>query len=801
MIEAKSRSDTVGINEVTPFTNTADALLRAGIIQSSIFVTNTKFSQDAKSSIIGKAGIRLSTLHDLEQDLFNYSESLLKIIHDYESSPIFQDYIELEGEREERGTRTIVPDVASYILDWSKKNRSLLVLCGDFGSGKTTALERVHHQQAKLRLTEHNALLPLSFRLRSFLQYPDLWTFVSTSLRDNNHISPTRQVFEKQLAAGNFLVLLDGFDEIETGANAVARAAHLKRLTALISAKSPCVLATRPTYFDSFEDMSRSLVNSLEKTPEFTGLESIRQDMPRLLNRLNIGHSQSFRSDTLRNVVTISQLSEEKITEYLEKHKVELHKKTRLSTDAIKKFLFRIYDLEDLMSRPLLLKMVVVTILEGMVKVSQTKSIGPSTLYRLYTQLCATRDIDNRPKQFLSSDERLLACCEIALVMLREKKIVLNAREVVLAISRTNLPSVGAFRASEQSMALERAFADIRVCSFLSFGDDGSLRFAHKSYSEFFVAQSLVTNRSGAAGYWLAEFNAFAEYSMGREIIYFLGSFARDTPLFGTFIQTALRRGHGVRPRTKDLIRRIAFASGSLLDRMSFAGGLVEAVDLRKVSVSKAFMRNVNFSNVTIRDLQASSWQLRKCNFRDTSISHSKFDDCAIDLDLRDSEFDTCEFQGGTVGFGGSGWSLRETTIWNAPSRFDGHGRLQKVRWDRKLIKRHFVEFNGEAVASVKTGFRRAASLAGLSGKVTPHTLRHTAATWLMQSGTDRWQAAGYLGMSVEMLEKVYGHHHPDYLQAAVAAIGNGSRTKQEQRKTVSVGIAVGPQEIRKPNR
>ena len=100
---------------------------------------------------------------------------------------------------------------------------------------------------------------------------------------------------------------------------------------------------------------------------------------------------------------------------------------------------------------------------------------------------------------------------------------------------------------------------------------------------------------------------------------------------------------------------------------------------------------------------------------------------------------------------------------------------------------------------SVKTGFGRAASLAGLSAKVTPHTLRHTAATWLMQSGTDRWQAAGYLGMSVEVLEKVYGHHHPDHLQVAVAAIGNGSLTKQEQRKPVSVGIAVGPKKISKP--
>ena len=38
-------------------------------------------------------------------------------------------------------------------------------------------------------------------------------------------------------------------------------------------------------------------------------------------------------------------------------------------------------------------------------------------------------------------------------------------------------------------------------------------------------------------------------------------------------------------------------------------------------------------------------------------------------------------------------------------------------------------------------------------GDVTPHILRHTAATWAMQNGGDLWQAAGFLGMTVEMLE------------------------------------------------
>jgi hypothetical protein len=46
------------------------------------------------------------------------------------------------------------------------------------------------------------------------------------------------------------------------------------------------------------------------------------------------------------------------------------------------------------------------------------------------------------------------------------------------------------------------------------------------------------------------------------------------------------------------------------------------------------------------------------------------------------------------------------------------------------------------------------------------------ATTWLMQAGVDRWEAAGFLGMSVEMLDRVYGHHHPDHLRSAARAIG-----------------------------
>ena len=96
-------------------------------------------------------------------------------------------------------------------------------------------------------------------------------------------------------------------------------------------------------------------------------------------------------------------------------------------------------------------------------------------------------------------------------------------------------------------------------------------------------------------------------------------------------------------------------------------------------------------------------------------------------------------------------------------------------RWQRLgLVGGHFVEFNGKPIASVKTAFARAVKLADLASegsKIIPHTLRHTAATWLMQRGVPIWQAAGYLGMSAEMLDRVYGHHSPEHLKGAADAI------------------------------
>jgi integrase len=61
---------------------------------------------------------------------------------------------------------------------------------------------------------------------------------------------------------------------------------------------------------------------------------------------------------------------------------------------------------------------------------------------------------------------------------------------------------------------------------------------------------------------------------------------------------------------------------------------------------------------------------------------------------------------------------------------------------------------------------------AGLGRDVVRHAFKHTAATWLMQLGTDRWSAADFLGITVAQLEDGYGHHHPDFQEEAASTFG-----------------------------
>jgi integrase len=124
----------------------------------------------------------------------------------------------------------------------------------------------------------------------------------------------------------------------------------------------------------------------------------------------------------------------------------------------------------------------------------------------------------------------------------------------------------------------------------------------------------------------------------------------------------------------------------------------------------------------------------------------------------------------------------RETKKRQPPVRLPDRLLAHLRRWQRLgIAKQAVVEWNGKPVRSVRKAFATAVKAAGLDGLgITPHVLRHTAATWAMQGGGDLWQIAGFLGLTVEMLERVYGHHHSNFQREAAAAVTRSPGQKRD---------------------
>lgn len=95
---------------------------------------------------------------------------------------------------------------------------------------------------------------------------------------------------------------------------------------------------------------------------------------------------------------------------------------------------------------------------------------------------------------------------------------------------------------------------------------------------------------------------------------------------------------------------------------------------------------------------------------------------------------------------------------------------LRFLRYARRRTRQYVIEWLGAGVADIRKGFGAACATARLEG-VSPHILRHTCATWLMQRGVSTRDAADFLGMSEETIKRVYYHAHPRYMMAAVNAL------------------------------
>lgn len=83
-------------------------------------------------------------------------------------------------------------------------------------------------------------------------------------------------------------------------------------------------------------------------------------------------------------------------------------------------------------------------------------------------------------------------------------------------------------------------------------------------------------------------------------------------------------------------------------------------------------------------------------------------------------------------------------------------------------VSDYVIEWNGDRIKSIRKGFKEAVRRAGLGPDVTPHVLRHTTASWMMNAKIPLIEISRYLGHRDERTtELIYAKSDPLFLQDA----------------------------------
>lgn len=134
-------------------------------------------------------------------------------------------------------------------------------------------------------------------------------------------------------------------------------------------------------------------------------------------------------------------------------------------------------------------------------------------------------------------------------------------------------------------------------------------------------------------------------------------------------------------------------------------------------------------------------------------------------LELRWSQVDLAR---GLIDYGPGHGNKRRSVVPINPELHRVLAAAKELACTEFVIERH-----GKRVHAIKKGFQAACRRAGLSG-ITPHIMRHSAATWMAMDDVPMREIARLLGDEEATVERVYAKHSPSYLRRATGALQLG---------------------------
>ncbi|WP_044891512.1 restriction endonuclease [Opitutus terrae] len=433
-----------------------------------MFVARNGFSAEAKTFADSQPDTLLLTFAQLENLLVDFTPYVNWYRSHYERSlGVFKDaklidrYVDLSG-RDEKGQ--LIASLDSFAREWlANEKNNLLFLLGDYGAGKTSFSRQFAYRLLREKFDEHGTgrYTPLLISLRDSHGQLDLKRLLLESLTNLYGVElQSFMAFERLCATGRVLVLLDGFDEMTERSDFKTITDAFQQIYLFAALDAKIILTCRSNFFRSHADV-------IELLRQFSISVPTKSD----------GRSLELPLKDQGKLVYVEKLNDAQIRAFIAK-------RFGGQSDEILASIRRIHDLSDLCTRPVLLDMILSTLpeLERL-----KRKINSAALYQHYTDRWTMRD---QWRVTIPLKVRTIFCESLAWLM-----HCANATAISSATLETTMVAALGPIAGKNRDDLAKFQNDIQTCSFLvRVGEKDEFRFAHKSFSEFFVARKLVAD-------------------------------------------------------------------------------------------------------------------------------------------------------------------------------------------------------------------------------------------------------------------------------------------------------------------
>lgn len=621
-------------SEVEEFVMVAGNLQRAGNAHRSVLVSTGNVTPQSKALVADHPSISLSTLEELRNELLPVDRGLNLIVLNQRDDPRNDLYLDLAVHQITGAPfEPAVTRVSQLSSAARQRAGAAVALLADYGGGKTTALHHLNFEAARARLEDPTAPVPFLIELKRLESFSELADFVADGFRRCFQVDLPPDHLMRLVDDGRFLLLLDGFDEITLRADQGRRAQLLQRLAPLLLSSSPAVLTSRPSFFVSRAEYEAALASLADPLAPRLGQNV---DMNRRVNQAMRGMAKAMphllpQRDAVEAPDTVTfelgLLEDDQIDEYLERCEPRFAE-VNLGWRDVRTFINSIYDLSDLMKRPIQLEMIVITVLQGVLDPkNEVVQLGPSGLYELYATMKVQADdakAESR-REVLTTSDRMSFAEDCAERMLVDDALELTSDEVT---------AIAIKQFGSRNLDMHDVLTDLRTCSFLTIRDDGSMRFIHRSFQEFFLARRISHNLGNSQ-------HRLIRRVLTPETLDFVGgSAAFDNDVYET-LRAALRRaGTGDTPHRDNLATALIAARESI-DGLELGDAGVQALSRKRL-------------------------RLRRSNLAGTTFLKGRLEH----VDIADSRLDPVEFN-----FGGTA----ELSIENSEGSVSVYGDMVKV--------------------------------------------------------------------------------------------------------------------------